>query len=65
MRQTLCADCACQLDIQVLMDSKLLHCSLPNKSGFLRRAWMPQFSAAPITYRANGQPVSLAVPLLA
>ena len=46
------------------MDS-VWHCSKPNLSAHTRAAWMPQFSAQPILYQSTGQPVSLAVPLVA
>ena len=35
----------------VVMSSMLEHCSGPNVTRFSRRAWMPQFSARPITWR--------------
>ena len=35
----------------VVMSSMLEHCSGPNVTRFSRRAWMPQFSARPITRR--------------
>lgn len=40
------------------------HCSGPNRSQYARRAWMPQFSMAPIVWKESGQPVSLVIPLL-
>lgn len=51
--------------MQVIMTDGLWHCSRPNLSAHTRLAWMPQFSAQPILYRSTGQPVSLAVPLVA
>lgn len=47
----------------VLTSDTLLHCSGPNRSAHMRRAWMPQFSAAPLVRSSDGQPVSLALPL--
>lgn len=46
----------------ILTCDSLLHCSGPNRSAHTRRAWMPQFSAAPLA-RADGRPASLAIPL--
>ena len=48
---------------QVIMSSTLWHCSLPNNSSRMRRAWMPQFSAEPVRSRSSGTPLALAVPL--
>lgn len=45
----------------VLSDT-VRHSSLPNKSLRSRQVWMPQFSAAPLLWRDNGLPVSMAVP---
>lgn len=47
----------------VIMMHTVEHCSGPNDSGYARRAWMPQFSMGPITWRATGAPVALAIPL--
>jgi hypothetical protein len=49
----------------VVMTDSVWHCSKPNLSAHTRAAWMPQFSAQPVLYRSTGQPVSLAVPLVA
>jgi ectoine hydroxylase-related dioxygenase (phytanoyl-CoA dioxygenase family) len=42
----------------VFFSDVVLHCSGPNFSEAIRRAWMPQFSAGPIL-REDGSPVSL------
>lgn len=47
----------------ILTSDTLLHCSGPNCSAHMRRAWMPQFAAAPLVRRSDGQPVSLALAL--
>lgn len=47
----------------VVTSDAVLHCSGANRSRHVRRAWMPQFSAGPLTWRADGRCVSLAVPL--
>lgn len=47
----------------VVMSHTLLHCSGPNKTKFQRRAWMPQFSCAPILKKNSDTPVSMAIPL--
>lgn len=47
----------------VITSDTVLHCSGPNRSQHMRCAWMPQFSAAPLTWRAGGGCVSLAIPL--
>ena len=47
----------------VITSDTLLHGSGPNRSRHMRRAWMPQFSAAPLTWRGDGSCVSLAIPL--
>lgn len=48
----------------VVMSDVVLHCSGPNRSRHMRRAWMPQFAAGPLTWHADGSCVSLAIPLL-
>ena len=54
----------CAAGDAVLMDSRVLHCSGPNRSGAFRRAYMPQFSlGAPLLDLDTGRPVALAVPL--
>ena len=50
--------------VQIVLDSRVLHCSSPNLSRHWRRAWMPQFSKTPITDSVSGLTVALAVPLL-
>jgi len=45
----------------VAMSDRVWHSSGPNLSRFSRAAWMPQFSAGPISRR--GAPVALAIPL--
>lgn len=47
----------------IVMDDQLLHCSHPNMSNKVRRAWMPQFSSEPVVCKQSF-PVSLAVPFL-
>lgn len=47
----------------ILTSDTVLHCSGPNRSRHMRRAWMPQFAAGPITWRDGGGCVALAVPL--
>lgn len=47
----------------IITSDTVLHCSGPNRSRHMRRAWMPQFSAGPITWVEGGQPVGLAIPL--
>lgn len=50
--------------VQVVMTDSLQHCSRPNLSARTRAAWMPQFSAQPIRYRAahgGAASVSLAI----
>ena len=47
----------------IITSDTVLHCSGPNRSAHMRRAWMPQFSAAPLRWRAGGNCVSLAIPL--
>ena len=42
---------------QVVLHSKLLHCSRPNTSDKWRLAWMPQYSADPLP---GGLAVSMA-----
>ena len=49
--------------LQVIMSDQLWHCSGPNQSLHYRRAWMPQFSARPITSEQTGVPLAFAVPL--
>ena len=57
-----CEDCGRLLTIRagsvVFFSDVVFHCSGPNLSESIRRAWMPQFSAGPIV-RADGSPVSL------
>ena len=54
----------CAAGDAVLMDSRVLHRSGPNRSGAFRRAYMPQFSlGAPLVDLDTGRPVALAVPL--
>lgn len=47
----------------VITADSVIHCSGPNHSPHWRRAWMPQFAAAPIRRRSDGACVALAVPL--
>ena len=49
--------------VQVVLDSRLWHRSLPNLSSLPRRAWMPQFSATAICRLCDDEPIALAVPL--
>ena len=46
----------------IVTSDTVLHCSGPNRSRHMRRAWMPQFSSGPICWSGGGC-VSLAVPL--
>lgn len=46
----------------VFFSDLVLHCSGPNVSDAVRRAWMPQFSAGPVL-RRNGRAVSLTAKL--
>ena len=43
----------------LFMSDRVLHCSGPNASDKVRRAWMPQFSSGPVL-DANGAPVAVA-----
>ena len=47
----------------VITTDVLEHCSGANTSPYARRAWMPQFSMAPVVWKETGAPVSLAIPL--
>ena len=47
----------------VFFSDVVLHCSGPNLSDAVRRAWMPQFSAGPVL-RRDGRPVSLTAKLV-
>ena len=46
----------------VFFSDVVLHCSGPNLSGSIRRAWMPQISAGPVV-RRDDSPVSLTAKL--
>ena len=43
----------------LFMSDRVLHCSGPNASDKVRRAWMPQFSSGPVL-DASGAPVAVA-----
>jgi ectoine hydroxylase-related dioxygenase (phytanoyl-CoA dioxygenase family) len=43
----------------LFMSDRVLHCSGPNASDKVRRAWMPQFSSGPVL-DAKGAPVAVA-----
>ena len=43
----------------LFMSDRVLHCSGPNASDKVRRAWMPQFSSGPVV-DASGAPVAVA-----
>jgi len=53
--------CVMRAGDTLCMSDRVLHCSGPNASGALRRAWMPQFSKRAIRKR-DGEPTALAVP---
>ena len=53
--------CAVRAGGVLCMSDRVLHCSGPNASRAVRRAWMPQFSARAIRHR-DGDPTALAVP---
>lgn len=55
---------AVQAGTAVIMSDRLMHCSLPNSSKAIRRAWMPQFSQQPIFSCGTNDPLTLAVPLI-
>ena len=46
----------------VITSDTVQHCSGPNLSQHIRRAWMPQFSSGPLLWTSGGC-VSIAVPL--
>lgn len=49
----------------IITSDTVLHCSGPNRSQHMRRAWMPQFSSGPLMWSGSGGGcVSLAVPLV-
>jgi len=56
------AELIMSLLLQCVLSDTVRHSSLPNKSLRSRQVWMPQFSAAPLLWRDNGLPVSMAVP---
>jgi hypothetical protein len=47
----------------VITSDVLLHRSGANGSRHMRRAWMPQFAAGPLTWSADGCCVALAIPV--
>ena len=53
--------CAMRAGDTLCMSDRVMHCSGPNASAGLRRAWMPQFSARAMRNR-DGNPTALAVP---
>lgn len=53
----------CRAGTVVIFSDTLPHCSGPNRTQHTRRAWMPQFSRAPICWKADGSPVSFCIPL--
>jgi len=44
------------------MSDRVMHCSGPNASRGIRRAYMPQFSRRAV-FKKNGETVALAVPV--
>lgn len=50
----------------IITSDTVLHCSGPNRSQHMLRAWMPQFSSAPLMWSGScvSGCVSLAVPLV-
>ena len=52
-----------QAGTAIVMGDRLMHCSLPNGSKAIRRAWMPQFSQQPVLSCGTNGPLTLAVPL--